>query len=102
MESPGQMRMGGFPLSQITPMLGGMTGRMVVDRTELTGNWDFTLTFEAEQRGQPPPGVDLPAPDPTAPSIFTALQEQLGLKLESTKGSVDVTVIDAIEHPSAD
>jgi uncharacterized protein (TIGR03435 family) len=102
MGSPGMIRFGGFPLSQITTMLGGMTGRMVVDRTGLTGNWEFVLTFAAEQRGQPPPGVDLPPVDPTAPSIFTALQEQLGLKLEATKGPVEVTVIDGIEHPTED
>jgi uncharacterized protein (TIGR03435 family) len=58
---------------------------MVVDRTGLTGNWEFELTFAAEQRGQPPPGANIPAPDPDAPSLFTALQEQLGLRLESTK-----------------
>ena len=51
-------------------------------------------------RGQPPPGVDLPAADPTLPSLFTALQEQLGLKLESTKGPVDVLVIDHVEKPT--
>ena len=102
MGSPGQIRMGGFPLSQMAPVLANMTGRMVIDRTGLSGTWDFTLTFQAEQRGQAPPGADVPPPDPTAPSIFTALQEQLGLKLESTKGPVDVTVIDAIEHPTED
>jgi len=102
MGGPGLIRFGGFPISQITTMLGGMTGRMVVDRTGLTGTWEFVLTFAAEQRGQPPPGVDLPPADPTAPSIFTALQEQLGLKLEATKGPVDVTVIDSIEHPTED
>jgi uncharacterized protein (TIGR03435 family) len=102
MGSPGTIRFGGFPISQITTMLGGMTGRMVVDRTGLTGNWEFVLTFAAEQRGQPPPGVDLPPVDPTAPSIFTALQEQLGLKLEATKGPVEVLVIDGIEHPTED
>ena len=97
----GQIRMGGFPLSDVTSMLGDMTGRMVVDRTGLSGNWDFTLTFQAEMRGRPP-GVDLPASDPTAPSIFTALQEQLGLRLDSTKGPVEVLVIDAIERPALD
>jgi uncharacterized protein (TIGR03435 family) len=51
-------------------------------------------------RGQPP--GDLPASDPTAPSIFTALQEQLGLRLESTKGPVDVLVIDGIDRPTLD
>jgi bla regulator protein blaR1 len=105
MGTPGMIRFGGFPISQITTMLGGMTGRMVVDRTGLTGNWEFVLSF-APPQGGPPPGAQLPpgvpAPDPDAPSIFTALQEQLGLKLESTKGPVEVTVIDAIEHPTED
>ena len=99
---PGQIRFGGLPITQITQMLGGQTGRMVVDRTGLTGNWEFVLTFAAEQRGQPPPGVELPAPDPNAPSLFTAIQEQLGLKLESTKGPVDVLVIDSVEQPTSD
>jgi uncharacterized protein (TIGR03435 family) len=105
MGTPGMIRFGGFPISQITTMLGGMTGRMVLDRTGLTGNWEFMLTF-APPQGGPPPGAQLPpgipAPDPDAPSIFTALQEQLGLKLESTKGPVDVTVIDGIDHPTED
>jgi uncharacterized protein (TIGR03435 family) len=74
---------------------------MVFDRTRLTGNWDLTLTFRAEQRGQPG-NNEFPASDPTQPSIFTALQEQLGLKLESTKGSVDVLVIDHVEEPTPD
>ena len=102
MGSPGMIRFGGFPISQLTTMLGGQSGRMVVDRTGLAGNWEFVLTFAAEQRGQPPPGVELPAPDPDAPSLFTAIQEQLGLKLESTKGPVDVLVIDSVEQPTAD
>lgn len=97
--APGQIRMGGFPLSLLANALSRMTGRIVVDRTGLTGNWVLTLTF-AEQRSRP--GVDLPAPAPSAPSIFTALQEQLGLKLESTKGPVDVLLIDGIEHPTPD
>jgi len=97
--TPGEIRMGGFPLSLLANALSRMTGRMVIDRTGLTGNWDLTLTF-AEQRSQP--GVDLPASDPSAPSIFTALREQLGLKLESTKGPVDVVVIDSVERPPPD
>jgi uncharacterized protein (TIGR03435 family) len=101
MGTPGMIRFGGFPLSQITGMLGGMTGRMVVDRTGLTGNREVVLMFAAEQRGQPP-GVNVPAADPDAPSLFTALQEQLGLTLESTKGPVDVVVIDTIEDPTED
>ena len=103
MGMPGMIRMGGMPISTFPQMLSNMTGRLVLDRTGLTGNWDFMLKFAAEQRGQPPPGErPLPAIDPDAPSIFTALQEQLGLKLESTKAPVEVTVIDSIEHPTED
>jgi uncharacterized protein (TIGR03435 family) len=98
--SPGQIRMGGS-LSLLTNALSAITGRHVVDRTGLSGNWDLTLTFAAEPRGQPA-GAGPPVADPTAPSVFTALQEQLGLTLESTKGLVDVLVIDRVEHPSPD
>jgi uncharacterized protein (TIGR03435 family) len=98
MSTPGFIRMGGMPISQITQMLTNQTERLVFDRTNLSGNWDLTLRYAFEQRGgQPlPPGV--PAPDPDAPSLFTALQEQLGLKLESTKAPVEMTVVDSIEH----
>ena len=100
---PGMIRMGGMPISQVTQMLTGQSGRLVFDKTNLTGNWDFMLKFAAEQRGQPPPGAPpLPAPDPDAPSIYTAIQEQLGMKLESAKAPVEVTVIDSIEHPTED
>lgn len=62
----------------------------VVDRTGLSGNFDFQLNFA-------PPDS---AADSSAPSIFTALQEQLGLKLEATTGPIDVLVIDHIEEPT--
>ena len=97
--SPGQIRIGGS-LSLLTNALSAITGRHVVDRTGLSGNWDLTLTFAADPRGQPA-GAEPPA-DPTAPSVFTALQEQLGLTLESTKGLVDVIAIDRVEHPTPD
>ena len=70
---------------------------MVVDRTGMTGSWDFELTFAPENRGP-----DAPPADPNAPSFFTAIQEQLGLKLESTKGPVEVLVIDSVEKPTED
>ena len=95
----GRMLVGGMPITAITGALGNMSGRNVVDRTGLTGVWDFELTFAPEAgRGLPPPGTPNapPPPDPDAPSIFTALQEQLGLKLDSTKAPLDVVVIDSV------
>jgi uncharacterized protein (TIGR03435 family) len=99
---PGMIRSGAQPIASITQMLTNQTGRLVFDRTNLTGNWDFTLKFAEEARGVPPPGVTVPPVDPDAPSLFTALQEQLGMKLESTKAPVEVTVIDSAEHPTED
>lgn len=95
--SPGTLRFGGLPLSQFANGLAGQAGRYVVDRTGLLGSWEFELTFAPEQRGLPP-GVDAPAADPNAPSLFTALQEQLGLKLEPAKGPVEVLVVDDVQQ----
>ena len=79
-------------LSMVIAPLSRQLGRIIVDKTGLTGRYDFTLAWT-------PDGV---APsDQSGPDIFTAIQEQLGLKLESTKGPVDVIVIDHIEKPSA-
>src|SRR5688572_2540619 len=78
------------------------TGRLVVDKTGLTGRFAFTLRWTPEQMptATPPPGV---APiDPNGPSFFTALQEQLGLKLQSATGPVEVVVIDSVEQPTPD
>jgi len=104
---PGALSAGGFPLSQLTQFLSSAVQRIVVDRTGLTGNFDLNMTWTPDQmpqgRGDPPPGAPpLPAIDPNGPSIFTAVQEQLGLKLESTKAPVDVLVIDRAEHPTED
>ena len=73
--------------------------REVVNRTGLDGRFDFTLQWTPPQR--PAPGVDGVAPvTETGPSIFTALHEQLGLKLESQRGPVRVLVIDRLERPT--
>jgi uncharacterized protein (TIGR03435 family) len=69
-------------------------GRPVVNQTGLTGRFDLELNFTPDQGGS--------APAADAISIFTALPEQLGLKLESTKGAVDVLVIDHVEQPRPD
>ena len=81
-------------------------GTLVLDKTGLTGNYDFILKWSIDDRtGQPfaapdiSPGVPAPR-DTSGISLPTALQEQLGLKLESIKGPVQVLVIDHIEKPS--
>jgi uncharacterized protein (TIGR03435 family) len=90
--------------SLIARFLSEQLGRSVIDKTGLTGKYDFTLTWTPEF-GQQFPGGDRPeAPpptDPNGPSIFTALQDELGLKLESAKGPVDILVIDHAEKPDA-
>jgi uncharacterized protein (TIGR03435 family) len=65
--------------------------RDVVDRTGLTGTFDLDLTWAPDQLTQV---------DPNGPSLFTALQEQLGLRLESTTGPVRVLIIDRVERPN--
>jgi uncharacterized protein (TIGR03435 family) len=72
--------------------------RTVIDRTGLVGDFDFTIEWTV-----PLASVDSqPAADATGPSLGTALREQLGLKLESRKDSVDVLVIDHVEKPLSD
>jgi uncharacterized protein (TIGR03435 family) len=89
--------------------LSDLTGRPVIDKTGLTGLYDFTLKYTPDGRVAGPlgslgPGVGAPARnvDPDVPSLFVALQEQLGLKLESARGAVEVVVIDKIEKPTLD
>jgi uncharacterized protein (TIGR03435 family) len=68
-----------------------------VDKTGLTEKFDLNLTWTPDQGASPARSAEL-----NAVSIFTALQEQLGLKLESTRGPVDVLVIDHVEQPTPD
>jgi len=79
-------------------------GRVVVDKTGLTGNYSFALKWTPEPGASPMGGPGGGAPPPPvedgAPSFFTAIQEQLGLKLESQKGPVEVLVVDGAELPS--
>jgi uncharacterized protein (TIGR03435 family) len=86
----GRVKADAIPMDILTQLLGNATDRIVVDHTGLTGGFDIDLEW---------------SPDQTAsdkPSIFTAVQEQLGLKLESTKGPVEVLVIDHVERPTPD
>jgi uncharacterized protein (TIGR03435 family) len=90
-------------LDRFADLLSHQLGRPVENHTGLTGNFDFTLQWTPDEgRGQMPGGQpgDTAPPDANGPSIFTALQEQLGLKLDSQKGPVDTMVIDHVEKPS--
>jgi len=92
-----------MPMNVFANNLSQRMQRVVVDRTGLTGGWDFELTFASEPPAGPlPPGAETPQVDPNAPSLVTAIQEQLGLRLQSTKGPVEVLVVDAIERPTSD
>jgi uncharacterized protein (TIGR03435 family) len=106
---PGQLTGQGIPLSSLTRLLSQQLGSTVQDKTGLMGKYDFTLQWTPDRNASPMPGAPEPgqqgpgaaaSTDASGPSIFTAVQEQLGLKLESQKGPVEVLVIDHVETPS--
>ena len=99
--------MKGQPISTLVALLTQFTGKTVQDRTGLTGRYDFELTFDPEVllRMISNLGINIPAgslPQSNAPSLLTALQEQLGLKLENDKAPGQVLVIDSAELPTPD
>jgi uncharacterized protein (TIGR03435 family) len=108
----GDARMGGgrviteqMTMRDLAEHLAGQVRSSVTDKTGLTGVYKFTLqwtpeNFRLQGAGAPPAGGE-PGIDADGPSLFTALQEQLGLRLEPVKGSVDVLVIDGVEKPDA-
>lgn len=107
--APGRFQVAGQSMTAFANSLGMQVGRPVLDETGLKGAYDFTLTFMPDSGGRglppglPPPGApELPPIDPNAPALPTALQEQLGLRLESGKGPVEMIVIGSIEQPTED
>jgi uncharacterized protein (TIGR03435 family) len=88
----GELAARGIPLSMLAAQLADDLERPVLDQTGIAGNFNINLQWtpdNAEQKS-----------DPSRPSLFTAVQEQLGLKLESRKGPVEILVIDRAERPS--
>ena len=96
----------GVEVDRLAPVLSRILGRTVIDKTGLTGKFNIQAHWTPDQNqlqamtGGAQPDEPVPQFDPNGPSIFTAIQEQLGLKLESQKGPVDILVIDHVERPS--
>lgn len=98
-----EMSVSGGTMKQLAMMLtvqGEAGNRVIFDRTGLTGKYDWHLEWTPEGMGMAQKGDDGSPPDSDAPGLFTALQEQLGLKLEPQKGPVQVVVIDHLEPPT--
>ena len=78
-------------MDDLASLLSSAMDRMVIDQTKLTGSYKFTLRWNPDESLNQ---------NPDLPSIFTAIQEQLGLKLVPTKGPVEMLIIDHVESPS--
>jgi uncharacterized protein (TIGR03435 family) len=107
MVGPGNIRISARTLAQFIPTLSDLSRRPVIDKTGLTGMYDFSLKFAPDSAGLAGPFALLAPPtpppvDPDAPSFSTAVQEQLGLRLENARGPVEVVVIDKLERPTFD
>jgi uncharacterized protein (TIGR03435 family) len=101
----GRIRAGGSTIEQFAAgLLSERAQRVVIDKTGLTGYYDIVLNYTPTPdqllQGPPPPGAPPPQIDPDGPSLFTAIQEQLGLKLQDQRGPVEILVIDSINQPT--
>lgn len=101
----GRIAFGGSPVTTLADVLSRLAQRVVVDRTGLIGEWDFELTFTSDPSTlQVPPGSPLPPvaanADANGPTLFAALEEQLGLKLQPTRGSIEMLVVDRVQPPT--
>ncbi len=100
---PGNVVGEGISLAQLADRLAPFVNRVVIDQTGLAGNFDLDLEWTPDQwKPQLAEVPQQPQSIPNGPSLFTALQEQLGLKLEPTRGPVDVLVIDSVSQPTPD
>jgi len=113
MRGPARVMAGSIPMSQLANMLtfvmadangpaGNADARLVIDKTGLSGRFAFTLAWTPEKMPEGTPPAGIPPIDPNGPRLETALQEQLGLKLQPTRSRMDVVVIDSVEQPTAD
>ena len=109
-EGFGRMTLNAIPIPVFLQYLAPKINRVILDRTGLTGNFNIELQWTPDNLPPRAPGAPADQPlrvngesiDPNGPSLFTALQEQLGLKLDGTRAPVEVLVIDHVERPSPD
>lgn len=104
---PGAMSLRGVPLAFLGSQLSSRVNRAIVDRTGLAGKFDVDLEWTPSEATRAAvaaltPGAEPQVVDPDRPGIFTALEEQLGLKLEPARGPVDVLIVESAEPPAAD
>jgi uncharacterized protein (TIGR03435 family) len=97
MMGPGILRANAVKIEQLLRPMGNQLGRPLVDRTKLAGLYDVEMTFTPTQL---PGGAGAnPFPGQDGTSIFTAVQEQLGLKIESSTGPIDSLIVQRAEKP---
>jgi uncharacterized protein (TIGR03435 family) len=95
--TPGQLYVGGYPMAEVLRLLTPLVGRTILDESGITARMHVRLTYRPQGRGVPPADAADDRLD-----LFTAIEEQTGLKLEGRRAPVDVLVIDAIERPTPD
>lgn len=106
--SGGRLLGGQVSMPELVRILSNVLARTVIDKTGFTGTFDVRLEFSPDEAlgglpapaGPNDPKVPTIPPDPNHPTIFAAIQEQLGIKVESAKGPVEIVVIDRVERPS--
>ena len=96
--TPGWLYLGGYPMVEVLRMLTPLVGRTILDESGVTSRVCVRLEYRPQGRGTPPP--DAAADE--RPDLFTALQEQTGLKLDARRAPIDVLVIDTLERPTPD
>jgi uncharacterized protein (TIGR03435 family) len=99
---PGRISQRGFSMVRFaqTLLVVSAVQRIVVDKTGLSGGWNLDVQYSPDEPARLNGSIVTPSPD--APSLFTALQEQLGLKLDASRGPVEILVIDNMARPTAD
>jgi uncharacterized protein (TIGR03435 family) len=94
--SGGQIVSSGMPIAQFVRSIQASAGRIMIDRTGLEGDYEFTFKYASPQAGGAPPDAD------AGPDLFTALREQLGLAVEPTRTTSEFLIIEHIERPTPD